>query len=290
MDLAEPYTFRPFDFQSIYWHKNIVYNMRGDKMEVFRAKNPPLGLMFSRNTKHGLYTNVYVTKRIADRHCLEEANVAPLYTVAPDEGLFAGHQTERRCNLTKQLMTAFADGVACRDKDISPEDIFHYIYAVLYSPDYRTRYAAFLKIDFPRLPLTSSIDLFRALAKLGGELVALHLMESPKLDKHITKWIGGKAPVVKKITYSDETIWTDKAQTDGFRGVPESVWNFHIGGYQVCEKWLKDRKGRTLTSDDLTHYHRIVVALAETIRIMAEIDAVIATHGGWPKAFTPPKE
>ena len=87
------------------------------------------------------------------------------------------------------------------------------------------------------------------------------------------------------MSYADETIYIDKKRTYGFRGVPEEVWNFHIGGYQVCEKWLKDRKGRTLTADDITHYHRIVIALHETIRIMREIDEVIEAHGGWPGAF-----
>ena len=82
-----------------------------------------------------------------------------------------------------------------------------------------------------------------------------------------------------------------KKQTIGFRGVREEVWNFHIGGYQVCEKWLKDRgpkggkPGRTLTPEDIDHYHRIVVALSETIHIMKEIDEVIEEHGGWPGAF-----
>jgi hypothetical protein len=102
-------------------------------------------------------------------------------------------------------------------------------------------------------------------------------------------------PVVTRIGWSDDTVWLDApakkkdaAQapgTSGFRGVPEAVWNFHIGGYQVCEKWLKDRKGRTLTADDIAHYQKIVVALTETIRLMAEIDEVIETHGGWPGAF-----
>jgi hypothetical protein len=58
--------------------------------------------------------------------------------------------------------------------------------------------------------------------------------------------------------------------------------NFHIGGYQVCQKWLKDRKGRMLTKDDIAHYHKIVVSLSETIRLMAAIDQVIEEHGGWP--------
>ena len=166
-----------------------------------------------------------------------------------------------------------------------PEDIFNYVYAVLHSPTYRTRYSEFLKIDFPRLPLTSSLDLFRALSQLGGELVALHLMESPKLDQHLTTYTGPAAPVVEKVSWANNTVWLDKAQKSGFRGVPENVWNFHIGGYQVCNKWLKDRKGRTLTADDINHYHRIVVALSETIRLMAEIDEVIDRHGGWPGAF-----
>jgi hypothetical protein len=85
-------------------------------------------------------------------------------------------------------------------------------------------------------------------------------------------------------------VWVDKAQTTGFRGVREPVWNFHIGGYQVCEKWLKDRKGRTLTKDDIAHYHKIVIALSETIRLMAEIDEVIEKHGGWPGAFSTSKQ
>ena len=103
---------------------------------------------------------------------------------------------------------------------LTPEDIFHYAYAVFHSPGYRSRYAEFLKIDFPRLPLTGNLELFRALAHLGGELVALHLLESPKLDKPITEFIGGRNPEVEKVSWSKNTVWLDKAQTTGFNGVP----------------------------------------------------------------------
>jgi len=168
---------------------------------------------------------------------------------------------------------------------ISPEDIFHYIYAVFHSPTYRTRYAEFLKIDFPRLPLTHSLDLFRALIKLGGELVALHLLESPRVDHFITEFMCARTPKVEKVSWTNGKVWIDKAQTTGFRGVREDVWNFHIGGYQVCEKWLKDRKGRTLSEEDISHYHKIIVALTETIRLMQEIDQIVEEHGGWPDAF-----
>ena len=176
-------------------------------------------------------------------------------------------------------------------KSITAENIFDYVYAIFHSPGYRSRYAEFLKIDFPRLPLTSSLSLFRTLVELGGELVALHLMESSKLDHHITKLIGVGQLQVEKVSYSNETIWLDKAKTRGFQGVPEEVWDFHIGGYQVCVKWLKDRgpkkgnPGRVLTDEDIAHYQKIVVALNETIRIMREIDEVIDQHGGWPDAF-----
>ena len=71
-------------------------------------------------------------------------------------------------------------------------------------------------------------------------------------------------------------------KTQYFVGIPEEVYNFHIGGYQVCQKWLKDRKGRQLTEEEIAHYQKIVVALNETIRIMKEIDAVIEGHEGWP--------
>lgn len=171
-------------------------------------------------------------------------------------------------------------------EDVTTHNIFYYIYAILHSPTYRSRYAEFLKVDFPRLPLTTSLPLFRTLCQLGANLVALHLMESPKLDRHLTTYTGLVNPEVEKVSYARDNVWLDKAQTRGFRGVPEAVWNFHIGGYQVCEKWLKDRRGRILSKEDIEHYHRIVVALAETIRLMQEIDEVIEEHGGWPGAFS----
>jgi hypothetical protein len=134
--------------------------------------------------------------------------------------------------------------------------------------------------------LTSDKLLLREVARLGGELVALHLMESPRLDRPLTTYTGPAHLEIEKVSYGRDIVWLDNAQTRGFRGVPETVWNFHIGGYQVCEKWLKDRKGRRLSKNDIEHYHRIVVALSETIRLMPEIDKVIEEHGDWPRAFT----
>jgi len=187
------------------------------------------------------------------------------------------------------------DGRGDLNTAFGPRDLFDFTYAVLHSESYRVRYADFLKGDFARIPLTPTSALFRDIAHLGAELIALHLMESPKLDHFITTYDGPEIPEVNRVGWSNNTVWlnataTKKGQpaapgTVGFRGVPEPVWNFHIGGYQVCEKWLKDRKGRALSGDDIAHYQKIVVALSETIRIMAEIDEAIEEHGGWPEAF-----
>ena len=287
-DLAERYTFRPFDVRWIYWHKSIVYNMRGDKMEAFRQRRPPVGLLFSRNTKHNYYSNVYVTRHIADRHCLEEANVAPLYASA-DDGLVAAKALS---NLSTRAAGAVAMiGLRLKQEahgdlttSCGAQDFMSFIYAVLHSNDYRRRYADFLQIDFPHVPLPGSVDLFRKLVAVGHELLALHLLESPKLAKFITTYTGPKNPEVGRVGWSDGTVWLDAGKTNargggratkpgtiGFQGVPEEVWDFHIGGYQACDKWFKDRRGRTLSDEDVAHYQKIVVALNQTIRIMAEI-------------------
>jgi len=189
--------------------------------------------------------------------------------------------------LSEILGVQIEDFAIRHDSDlVTPEQGFYYIYSILSSPCYREQFGLQLMGDFPRIPLTGNPDLFRALARLGGELVALHLMESPKLEKHITKYVGkGDDEVAAGYPkYSAETVRINP--TKGFEGVSEDVWNFHIGGYQVCEKWLKDRRGRVLSEEDIAHYQKIVVALKETIGLMTEIDEVIEAHGGWPGAFT----
>ena len=182
-----------------------------------------------------------------------------------------------------------------KGKRLTPIDILNYCYSVLHSPNYRRAYKEFLKIDFPRVPLPCNLAIFQDLACLGAGLVSLHLFESSVLNKYITSLIDPNNSLVEKVSYSDETVWIDKAKTRGFCGVPEEVWGFHLGGYQVCEKWLKDRQakggknprpGRVLTDEDIDHYQKIIVAINETIRIMNEIDDVIDQHGGWPDAFS----
>jgi len=166
------------------------------------------------------------------------------------------------------------------------EAVFCYVYAVLHSPAYRRRYAGFLKGDFPRIPLASDRQLFRELCGLGSRLITLHLMEADDLAPITTYPVPGDNRV-EKLRYAEPgqgaeqgRVWINATQY--FKGVPPEVWEFHVGGYQVCAKWLKDRKGRQLSYDDLTHYQYVVAALAETIALMREIDEVIEARGGWP--------
>jgi len=173
------------------------------------------------------------------------------------------------------------EGTGNLQTTVGPEDIFHYAYAIFHSPTYRSRYAVFLKIDFPRLPLTSNPAIFRQLCSLGAELTALHAMECDA--PAIASYPVTGSNRVNTVRYTEPTdtapgrVWINTTQY--FQGIPPKVWNVHIGGYQVLARWLKDRKGRVLHFDELIHYQRIAAALQRTLQIQQEIDEAI---GEWP--------
>ncbi len=149
--------------------------------------------------------------------------------------------------------------------------VFDYIYGVLHSPDYRRTYAQFLKIDFPRIPYPASPEVFAHVAEKGGQLRRLHLMEDAAIGATPYPFKGDGDNVVVKPTLSDDgRVMINPDQW--FEGVPQIAWEFHIGGYQPAQKWLKDRKGRALSFDDVMHYQKIIKILCETDRIMKEIE------------------
>ena len=275
--------YRPFDFRSYYHHQDVVELPKNEVMGNFALKDN-LGLMFMRQVAmQGDYTHFLVTSYIADNRAFYSnkgaMQLAPLYLYPETEAEKAMGMT-RRLNLSQP----FLDDITSRlGYTPTPEAIFHYIYAIFHSPTYRTRYTEFLKIDFPRVPLTRDNTLFTQLATLGEQLVQLHLMKSPKLTqkKAQPKFIdnGGDRMVdAGQPKFINGNVIINK-KGDAFTQVPETVWNFHIGGYQVCHKWLKDRKGRQLSPEDIQHYQQIVVALGETIQVMAAIDQAIPA---WP--------
>ncbi len=179
------------------------------------------------------------------------------------------------------------DGIGDLTTTVGPEDIFHYIYAVFHSPTYRTRYAEFLRIDFPRVPITNDKTLFATLAAYGAELVDLHLLRLPgtggvggaggaaaillKPAEHGVTQRKATASPIDNVTYDAQRQRVVIGNDAYVAGVDPDTWEIQIGGYQPLHKWLKDRKGRTLSFDDVLHFMRMVIALRETRRIMAEI-------------------
>lgn len=184
-------------------------------------------------------------------------------------------------------------------------DVFDWIYAVLHSPAYRERYADFLKSDFARVPLPKDRFLFAELIPLGTKLVALHLLDAHTLpdllkEPKVRFGFSGGEPRLGRFG-NDKEVRRDASgrvylnEQNWFATVPEAAWEHWIGGYQPAQKWLKDRAqtgskdklkpGRLLTDEDILHYRRMIVALEETGKVMAEIDEVIERHGGWPDAF-----
>ncbi|MBU0672787.1 MAG: DNA methyltransferase, partial [Candidatus Margulisbacteria bacterium] len=178
---------------------------------------------------------------------------------------------------TSNLKKEIVDKIKVIVGKTSPEDVFDYIYCVLHSPSYRDKYKEFLKIDFPRVPYPKDAKTFKTLVKLGAELRGLHLLESPKVNKFITTYPVAGSNVVGKISFKGGKVFVNKEQY--FGKVPEIAWNFYIGGYQPAQKWLKDRKGRSLTNSDIEYYQKIIVALTETERIMGEIDKIGVVEG-----------
>jgi predicted helicase len=288
---VQAFFYRPFDTRWLYYAPDLTSRPAYDIMRhMLAGHNRAIVTTRKTEEKFGvLCTCLLAGHKSVAAYDINTMFPLYLYPAADELGASAG----RRPNINPEFLKALAEKLKVSQTEphglpqgVTPEDIFHYAYAVFHSPTYRARYAEFLKIDFPRLPLTGNRDLFFRLAALGGELVALHLMESPKLNDLITEFPVKGTDAVEKVQYNDkdERVWINPTQY--FGGVPAAIWNFHIGGYQVCEKWLKDRKGRKLTYEDTRHYQRIVVALNETIRDMKEIDEVIRQHGDWPTAFS----
>jgi predicted helicase len=256
-----------------------------------------LGLVSARSNKSDSPDHFLCSRSITEAKTGEsttQSALFPLYLYhAKKEELFDSAGTVpggRHVNLAPEFIAEFSaclnlafvpDGKGDLKKTFGPEDIFHYAYAVFYSPSYRRRYAEFLRIDFPRLPLTGNATLFGKLCVLGEELAELHLMENLPAPQASYPVAGDN--VVETVRYAEAAesvpgrVWINEKQY--FENVPLEVWNYHIGGYQVCQKWLKNRKGRQLSYDDLTHYRGVIAALSRTIELQIEIDKAI---GEWP--------
>ena len=290
-----PILYRPFDMRYVVYHPLIIGEPRPEVMKHLLAGS--LALLSTRRVTGKPYDNVLVCRGLVEYKAAthdRNTQVFPLYLTGVQDDTLLTRTSSGQREHPNIAPAVYADWRNRLDIHTA-EEMLYTIYALLFSPEYRRRFQGELQRDYARVPRPSSPALNRQLIELGSTLVALHLMDSPKLDHLITTYTGPKIPKVERVGWSENTVWLDAAAvkkgqtaapgTIGFRGVAENVWNFDIGGYQVCAKWLKDRKGRKLLKDDITHYQKIVAALTETIRLMKEIDEVVGKHGGWPGAF-----
>ncbi len=279
--------FRPFDVRHVFYRKYMIE--RGDhRTELMRHfLRGSLGLISVRRVEDQVsMCHAFAAQIPSVLHSTsaKEGNfVFPLwlYSSEPSADLLDTAATERRPNLAPDFLEEFTATIG---ETPAPEDVLAWIYAILYTPGYRTRYADFLKRDFPRIPLPSSRALFDQLVPIGRELIALHVME--QVQPRITSYPVAGSSVVDNVRYAPGEpigrVYINPQQY--FDGVPQQIWDMHIGGYRVAEKWLKDRKGRELSYDDLTHYQNVIAALARTLELQAQLDAAIAAAGGWPVA------
>jgi predicted helicase len=270
--LIKKISYRPFDDRKIIFHESVVWTTARVTMDsMIRGKN--FALVSARSEKSGTCSHFYVSDKIVETKCGErttQSAVFPLY-LYPDE---QDHDQTRRVNFDRKLYKRMQELAAHPDKG-TPDEIavFDYIYGVLHCPAYRDTYAEFLKIDFPRIPWPASPAEFWDVSAKGTALRKLHLMEpdaiGPALFPFTTVDSEDGDNVVNSPKFDDGRVWINRTQY--FDNAPEVSWGFYIGGYQPAQKWLKDRKGRTLTFDDVKHYQRILKILSETDRIMGTI-------------------
>ena len=294
--------FKPFDNRFTALTKKSSGFLGRPRYETMRHMlgNKNHALLVGRQNKSPTIDSFFITDKISEMKCAERTIQSyhfPLYILSsvnkvPD--MFPV-SLNRKPNLDQNIVNQIAKKLSLcfllekenKKGTFAPIDLLDYIYAVLHSPKYRDTYKEFLKIDFPRVPYPEDANIFCKLVALGGELRQLHLLESPKVEQFITTYpVDGDNKVTRSIGKNDYKITNHKKNngqvwindTQYFDGVPKLAWEFYIGGYQPAQKWLKDRKGRTLDHNDIFHYQKIIVALTETDRIMKGID-----HINWMK-------
>ena len=313
--LVTPILYRPFDTRYTYYSDGVITRPRRKVMRhMLAGENLALSTTRSIEIQSG-FEHVFVSRNITQHHTvsLKEVNyLYPLYTYPSHQETVQSlyKPDDKLPNLSKEFIETVEETLGLRfiivghgdlHKTFGPEDVFHYIYAVFHSPAYRERYDQFLRVDFPRVPLTDDIELFRTLVDVGGQLKDVHLLESPTLNQTEVKFpvvgdnvvekgypkyyapgdipAGERSPVEQGRVYISKTAPSSGKQGQYFEGIPPDVWEFRIGGYQPLDKWLRDRRGRTLSFGDLDHYKRIAAALSETMRLMAEVDEAILESG-----------
>lgn len=255
-------SYRPFDTRWIYYDQSLIERAREPLMRNF-LNTSNIGLITARSNKSQEMNHFFISNCLMEAKCGESTTQSAIFPLSLhfDNG-------EIVSNLDQKIVDRFHEV----NPDSSDKDILDYVYAVLHSPSYRKNYREFLRVDFPRIPFPRDKKQLEKLTEKGKELRELHLMESSLLSNMTITFPVEGCDKVEKIEYSAGRVYINGDQY--FGNVPEVAWNFYIGGYQPAQKWLKDRKDRVLSSDDIEHYQKVIIALIETNRIMGEINAL----------------
>ena len=264
-DFIQEYAYRPFDKRFVYYDTKLIERPREILMKNFIGHDN-IALLTCRQIAGNEWSHVSIDNHIIDdcrvsNKTKERGYVFPLYLYTNEFG-----KETKVANLNDEEWQKFNNAIG---RVTPPEELLAYIYAVLHSPSYRERYKEFLKVDFPRIPLPTSESEFVRLAQIGQQLIDLHMMRNTQSWKCDTTFPEPGSQQIDMLKWKDKKVWINKQQY--FGNVPEEVWDFYIGGYQPAQKWLKDRKGRTLVFDDIKHYLYIIHALAGTIKLMQKI-------------------
>lgn len=275
-----PITYRPFDVRYLFYHKAVVWS-RAFPVSSQMIGRQNLMLVATRQSTLPAFEHAFVSRHpIEIKLCSHDRNCQgfPVQTFSPEE-----KAEETACS---NVATAFQEALGVG----SALGVAAYVYALLYSSAYRGRFLPFLRSEFPKIPMTRDKALRERLLRLGGQLIAVHLLEAaPAARVALQGSSAGRRCAAPRFELPREGSQDSGRIVLGegltIEGVAAPVFGYRIGGYQVCQKWLKDRRGRALGEGELTRYLAIVSALSETIRLTAEIDAAIAQHGGFPGAF-----
>jgi predicted helicase len=283
--------YRPFDIRYSYYTGNSNGFMGRPRRELVQhlTEISNCSLITIKNSRSSsgwnfIFASKFIPTKPTSITSLDANYVFPLYlnsdktTKLDFENNHLNLNPEYISKIAKKLGIKFSDGQSIDDNSFSPFDIFDFVYGVLHSPSYREKYDELLKTDFPRIPYPKNQDIFWRLVKTGRELRQIHLLESASVDNIIISFpVLGNNEVLKSPEYNNNKVYINNEQY--FDGVPEIAWNSYIGGYQPAQKWLKDRKGLSITAEEINHYKKIIIALIETTRIMNEIDKIDFMEG-----------
>lgn len=290
-EYVQPILYRPFDERVIFYHEDVVASRSLPTMQHVLA-GPNLGLIASSTWTSSDRFSVNVSRLMVEMKTGTHDRGTTYFPLYRYESILGG-RAQKVSNLQPGFRTRWesltgtrlvAEGRGDLAQTTGPEDVLYWIYGLSHSLEYRRRHRAALAQGFPIVLFPRTAPLLTELAAIGKRLAAIHLFEESSANAP-SSFVGSRNPEVEKITHANGTVWIDKKRTCGFAGVADEVWSLHIGGYPVCEKWLKDRKGRHLSKAEIDHYLQLIGVLDETLHLMKQADLTIEKHGGWPGAF-----